>query len=155
MTFARSVSSTVCEFRSRQQKFLTLIFFSLDANGTLQKMAVFLCTHFINQKIINPGTLKVRAYSQLIKWLFSIPCRTGQLCISRAPILTCPQALCMLKCSHVPSPHAPIPTSSSSAWSRALKLPDQHAPMHSYIHVPFTPSIHAHKLTEQHAPIVS
>ena len=96
VTFAKYVASTICEFRSRQQKFLTLIFFSLDANGTLQKMAVFLCTHFINQKIINPGTLQVRAYCQLIKWSFSIPCRTGQLCISRAPILTCPQALCML-----------------------------------------------------------
>ena len=54
----------------------------------------------------------------------------------------------MLPCSSTPQ-------ASSSTWSRALKLPDQHAPMHSYIHVPLPPSIHAHKLTEQHAPIVS
>ena len=42
-------------------------FVPLDANGTLQKMAVFLCTHFINQKIINPGTLQATPFSRFIK----------------------------------------------------------------------------------------
>ena len=43
-------------WRSRSVGLSTNQYFLLsDANDTLNKMAVFLCTHFIDQRIINPG----------------------------------------------------------------------------------------------------
>ena len=45
------------------------IFFS-DASDTLNKMAVFLCTHFIDQRIINPGEFLPDTFAFQPKILF-------------------------------------------------------------------------------------
>ena len=104
-------------------------------------------------------SIQVRCKSELIVKSLSgrSPFLAGQAnCVF--PELPSSHVYKLCACSNAPMfiyPTLPSPQASSSTWSRALKLPDQHAPMHSYIHVLFPPSIHAHKLTEQHAPIVS
>lgn len=114
------------------------------------------CARILSTKKLS---IQVRCKSELIVNSLSgrSPFLAGQAnCVF--PVLPSSHVHKLYACSNAPMflyPTLPCPQASSSTCSRALKIPDQHAPMHSYIHVPLPQSIHAHKLTEQHAPIVS
>ena len=44
-----------------------------DASTTLSKMAAFLCTHFVDQRIINPGNVMLLPYNYRRKWQTYLP----------------------------------------------------------------------------------
>ena len=60
----------------KTQRLFIVLFFVTDACGTLNKMAAFLCTHFIDQRIINPGNLMffafLSSFSFLLEGMLSI-----------------------------------------------------------------------------------